>query len=115
MLTLEDVQVGRSAGARVVEHTVEDVPVVAPEPEPQFEHECKHPGCTRSFPSSAALERHVEFEHTARHDQDEKRRIAEYARLQEEREALARMEQMPDALPVWEREAVARGVEPGPE
>jgi hypothetical protein len=109
-LGIEDVRKGTPAGARVVEPEADAPPEAPADEEPVFEHRCLL--CTRTFPSSAALERHHEWEHVNIASEEEEMRILAAAREDEEKEARRRMEDAKDKLPVWEREALGTpGVE----
>lgn len=103
-LGLDDVRRGVDGGVRLR--------VVPGEPEPEPEdpeapppiHGCDW--CVRKFPSTAAKDRHVEFEHTRRHERDVSESIAEYEKAQAERAELRRLADSEEPLPPWEREAI---------
>lgn len=101
----DDIRVGVQGGVRL--HLEE-----APEPEEvNFEYEgsplvhgCKW--CPRRFPSSAAHDRHIEFEHTRRHEKAVAESVEEYKERMARKAELERLQTHEEALPPWEREAV---------
>lgn len=104
-LGLDDVRRGVDGGVRlrVIEGGLIEEDYSDPDA-PPFANPCEW--CVRKFPSSAALDRHVEFEHTRRHERDVATSIAEYEAAQAERAELRRLADAEEALPPWEREAV---------
>ena len=101
----DDIKVGVSGGVRlaVLDGGAEPEEEDYPDPEaPEMAHGCSW--CVRSFPSSGALGRHIEFEHTYRHDADVAASIAEHEARQSERAALRRLKDAEEPLPPWERE-----------
>ena len=105
LLTLEDIKVGVHPGVRLQVLEGEKVEAEWVDPEaPPLVHACQW--CTDRFPSTAALDRHTEWEHTRRHEKDVAAGIEEYEARQAERDALRRLEDVDEPLPPWEREAV---------
>jgi hypothetical protein len=102
----DDVRIGVTGGVRLKVLDGGDEPeeeeFLDPEA-PEMTHRCSW--CPKGYPSSGALARHVEFEHTYRHDADVAASIAEHEARQAERAALRRLKDAEDALPPWEREA----------
>ncbi len=101
----EDIKSGVIGGVRlqVIEGGEEPEPEWIDPEAPEMVHGCTW--CPRKFPSSGALGRHVEFEHTYRHDADVAASIAEHEERQAQRAALARLKAAEEDLPPWEREA----------
>lgn len=62
--------------------------------------------CDRAFPSTGSLDRHVEYDHTRRHEVMQRRAQRKAEAQQAEKEELRRLEQHDGKLPVWEREAI---------
>lgn len=105
VLTLEDIKVGVHPGVKlsVVEGERVEPEWVDPEA-PPLVHGCQW--CPDRYPSTAALDRHVEWEHTRRHEKAVAESIEEYEARQAERAELRRLEDAEEPLPPWEREAV---------
>jgi hypothetical protein len=110
-LELSDIKDAKGAGVRVL-RVIEGGASGEPEPgpEPVFEHECRW--CLtiprRTFPSTGALERHVEFEHPVQHSMGAERAVEAALAIEREREELHRLSQHDSPVPVWDREAVAQ-------
>lgn len=111
-LSLDDVRSGVEGGSRLVvlEGGAEPEPDIEDPEAPSMSHACGW--CPRRFPSSGALGRHTEFEHTLRHEADVAASIAQYEKRQAERQELRRLEDHEEALPPWEREAIEAGLPP---
>lgn len=108
-LTLEDVKTGLAPGVRlqVIEGGGEPEEEYQDPEAPPLEHACQW--CPRRFPSSGALGRHVEFEHTLAHEADIAASIEHHRKRMAEKTALRRLEDYDEPLPPWEREAVEQG------
>jgi hypothetical protein len=102
----EDIKTGVHGGVRLqVEADAEpeeEEEFIDPEA-PEMIHGCSW--CPRKFPSSGALGRHVEFEHTYRHDANVAASIAEHEEREAVRAEQRRLKAAEEALPPWEREA----------
>jgi hypothetical protein len=87
-----------------------------PDPEPVFEHECRW--CLTiprpTFPSSSALDRHVEFAHPVQFVMGTERALEAAEAIAREREELRRVADAGKPVPVWEREAVTAAGLPSP-
>lgn len=112
-LGLEDIRHGVHGGVRLhLVAALEEEPDYSDPDAPPAVHECKW--CPRKFPSTAARERHVEFEHTRRHEKDVAQSIEEYEAAQAERAEIRRLADAEEPLPPWEREVVEKKDEPLP-
>lgn len=104
-LEAEDIRIGVMGGVRLhVDATSTEEPEWVDPEAPPLEHPCKW--CPRRFPSSAAKDRHVEFEHTRRHEKAVAESVEEYQARMAKKAELARLEGAEEPLPPWEREAV---------
>jgi hypothetical protein len=110
VFTPEDIKDAKGAGVRLLRVVEgEDSGEPQPEAEPVFEHECRW--CLtiprKTFPSTASLDRHVEFVHPAQFSMGYERALEAARVIAEEREALRRVSDHDKPVPVWDREAVA--------
>lgn len=105
ILTPDNIRSGTRTGVhlQVIEGEGPPEPVVDPEGLP-LDFPCL--SCERAFPSEGSLERHVEYDHTRRHEVTQRRAQRQAEAAKAEKDELRRLEQHEGKLPAWEREAV---------
>lgn len=102
----EDIRSGtRKVGVHLalVEGEPEPEPVVDPQGLP-LDYPC--PSCERAFPSDGSRVRHIEFDHTRRHEVLQRRELRAVEQAAEEKAIADRLREHEGKLPPWEREGI---------